>query len=395
MYMLKPFRILPLLLALCALVAGCSSASAKEIAVIGSESSVVSSWVTEEVPDQNVFAFDASPEVMPVGGARHALVRIDMPWGISDKALDKAYLCLLQSGGETPKLTISPINMVWSYGNVTWQDSLGTDGFRDAASDADAQKNGDWVKIDVTAYVKGVLSGERPNYGLVLSQAEGESTFYSAFASDEALLPKLEIAYDKAEAEEVFGQYEYTAQEFGNCLSFALRDTSGIYYDALFTQADTAPFQKAYDEGGVNTALQFVKEKVFAYIDNNLQSLNIASYREIDAYDAPVDPDTEYRVCLRVGFRDRSFPEGIQVDQDFDYHLKAQTRDGTWAEKTPGEASRIVPGTHAGVNPALFPWDESYLWGYEKWNDFYDSDAVWFAVSKAGEGFTEHKPVEE
>jgi hypothetical protein len=173
-------------------------------------------------------------------------------------------------------------------------------------------------------------------------------------------------------------------------MSYALRDTSGIFYDDLFSADDTAAFQAIYDEGGTDAALQFVKEKVFAYIDKNQQALGVSSYREIDGFDAPIDTATEYRVCLRVGFRDRSFPEGIQVDQDFDYHFKVQLEDGTWAEKTPGEPSRVCPGTHAGLDVARFPWDESYLWGYERWNDFYDSGAVYFAVTKDGDAFTQH-----
>jgi hypothetical protein len=78
----------------------------------------------------------------------------------------------------------------------------------------------------------------------------------------------------------------------------------------------------------------------------------------------------------------------IRVDQDFDYHLRVQLTDGSWAEKTPGEPSQITPGSNGKTDPGIYPWDESFMWGYEKWADFYTSDTVYFAVVKSTDAFT-------
>ncbi|MDR0917460.1 MAG: DNRLRE domain-containing protein [Oscillospiraceae bacterium] len=370
---------------------GCrKSDERRETVTIGGESSVVTAWVTSELPDQNILSADGGLDAMPVGGGYQALVRIELPSGISENELRGAYLCLTQASGDKPSLAIAAANKPWSFGDITWSNSLGDSGFAGEPKAVDAQKVGGVWKLDVTEYVRRILAGDAPNYGVVLSRSDGVSDFGSGFA-EEAVMPKLEVTYSGAETAEKFGKYDYTAQGSGNCLSYALRDISGIYYGDLFSESDTVLFQQTYDEGGTDAALQFVKANVFSYIERNKQALGIVSYREIDGFGAPIDTDTEYRVCLRVGFRDRSFPEGIQVDEDFDYHLKVQTSDGTWAEKTPGEPARVCPGTYGGCDVARFPWDESYLWGYEKWNDFYDSAAVYFAVTKDGAGFTQHR----
>jgi hypothetical protein len=196
------------------------------------------------------------------------------------------------------------------------------------------------------------------------------------------------VTYKPNESGRSYGKYGYTAQDDGNCLSYSLRDTGAIFYDDLV--ADTAAFQKIYDEGGTGAALPYFKALCFDYIEQNRETLQIESIRELSGFDAKIDPTKEYRVALRIGFRDHSLPEGIQVEQDFDYHLRVQLTDGSWAEKTPGESSRIAPGSNAALDPGTYPWDESFMWGYEKWNDFYTSDTVYFAVTKSTDSFTFH-----
>jgi hypothetical protein len=186
-----------------------------------------------------------------------------------------------------------------------------------------------------------------------------------------------------------FGKFGYEAQEDGNCMSYALRDRDMILYDDLID--DTPAFQASYDTGGIGGALQYLKNRVSDYVERHSAELQIGGIREIDGFRAPIDENEEYRIAMRIGFRDRNMPLGIQVDSDFDYHFWAQVSDGSWAEKTPDESSRLAPGSNSGLNPGKYPWNQGYMWGYDKWNDYYTSDTIYFAVKKTTAAFTSHR----
>jgi len=77
---------------------------------------------------------------------------------------------------------------------------------------------------------------------------------------------------------------------------------------------------------------------------------------------------------------------------DFDYHFMLQLADGSWAEKLPGEFSRLVSGSHAGFDPGKHPWNKGFMWGKgTEYNGFYNSGVIYFAVQKSVDVFTDHK----
>jgi hypothetical protein len=81
-------------------------------------------------------------------------------------------------------------------------------------------------------------------------------------------------------------------------------------------------------------------------------------------------------MALRVGYHE------ADGETDFDFHYRAQIADGSWAEKLPSVPSHVVPGSNAALDPASHPWDANYEWGYEKWDNYYDSPIVFFAITK-------------
>jgi hypothetical protein len=186
-----------------------------------------------------------------------------------------------------------------------------------------------------------------------------------------------------------FGKFGFEPQEDGNCMSYALRDLDAIAYGDLID--DTRAFQAAYDAGGADAALQYAKRQAMAYVERHKAALLIESFREIDGFQAAIDADAEYRIAMRAGFRDRDARPGIQVDTDFDYHFMLQVSDGSWAEKMPGEPSRLAPGSNHALDPGRHPWTQGYVWGHLKRNDYYAGDTAYFAVKKASAAFTEHK----
>ena len=76
---------------------------------------------------------------------------------------------------------------------------------------------------------------------------------------------------------------------------------------------------------------------------------------------------------------------------NFDFHMWAQINTGQWAQKFMSAPSEIVPGTPPGVSPEKYAWDATLQWGQEKFFGFYTSKAVYFAVTKDVDGFTQHK----
>lgn len=359
---------------------------------IQDEGDTITAGISEENPTRSPSELE-DLSLMETGGSTAgrrlaALVRCPLPTGVTAENVVSAYLYLKHSGGDEPSLRAGIALKSWVFSDVTWEYLAGAVQPDETAVSVPSGKDVGWDKIEVTGIVRAWLAGEYANYGFVLEETrDGKNTvYYSGSGLDPTAYPKLEVTYTPDHSGQSYGKYSYTAQNNGNCLSFALRDTDGIFYDDLIT--DTAAFQKVYDEGGESAALSYFKDICLAYIERNKDALQIESIRELSGFDAEIDTAKEYRVALRIGFRDRSVSPGIQVDQDFDYHLRAQLTDGTWAEKTPGESSRIVPGSNAKLDPGKHPWDESFMWGYEKWNDFYTSDVVYFAVTKATDAFT-------
>jgi hypothetical protein len=68
-----------------------------------------------------------------------------------------------------------------------------------------------------------------------------------------------------------------------------------------------------------------------------------------------------------------------------------QINTGQWAQKVMFSPSEIVPGTPPGVSPEKYPWDSTLGWGEVKSYGFLTSKAIYFAVTKDADGFTQHK----
>ena len=320
-----------------------------------------------------------------------SLLQIELPPAIEPDQIEAAYLYLRSVDDENvSSFQAHAIRNSWNMVSASWNSVF--QNIDDKLVSGDVKKEADaWYRVDITTIVKAWFGGDVANYGLFLSMSENgkEGIFYSPFDEDVSNSPRIEIQYHEKKTDEAYGKYGYTFQEDGNCFSYALRDLDGIYYQALIK--DTPEFQGTYDLEGIEGALAYVKQQCLDYIKRHEHTLSVEGIRELESYDQAIDPKREYVIGMRIGFRERNGITGIQVDEEFDYHFKVLLADGTWSEKTPAEGSRIVPGTNASYRDiGKYPWDQGYMWGYEKWNDYYTSDVVYLAIEKTTDQFTSH-----
>lgn len=330
--------------------------------------------VSEENPEQNI----ESVENITITNSDSALIRIALPAGITSSQVESAYLKLkLQEtdGAESPTIQATPVTTAWDRIGVNWNQIK--DNTKNIVTDTGKIEQDSWYSIDITNIVKEWLSGEIPNYGLLLEETGNAKSVFSSPYSEDENCPELIINYRNSTIDKKFSPFGYEKQQDGNCLSFALRDTDPIFHDSL--NIDMEIVQEKFDSDGINSVLDYVKDLTIDYVETNKESLEISSFREVDSFDAPIEDD-EYIIALRVGIQDKSF----------DYHLQVQLEDGTWAEKFGTTDSRIVPGSNSDIDPGLYPWDQNEFWGLDKWNSFYDSDTVYFAVTKDSPNFTNH-----
>ena len=337
-------------------------------------------------------------ETVMIGGSYEVLYRLPLLAGIGAENIESAYFLMKPTDVKVAlDLRLAVMDSYWvsystdewwqEYFSVpsTWNDV--NEHIGEVIEAKQAMSDDGWYTIEMTSLVKDWLSGERGNFGFALS-SDSETEFY---AIESEYCPKLVITYRVSYREITArncGKFGYDAQPpgTGNCFAFALRDRVMIgYYDLI----DTLELEKANDEGGLDAALQYVKGRVIAYVEDYKNEFEITGFREIASFDAPIDPETEYRIAFRIGIGEERIIEGML---DFDYHFMMQLSDGSWAEKLPGEYSRLVSGSHAGLDPGTYPWNKGYMWGKGiEYNGFYSSDTVYFAVQKSGDTFTEHK----
>lgn len=317
------------------------------------------------------------------------LLRMPLPSGIESDEVVSAALKLKLKDGEEPALQIRAVTKIWDRLEVNWHeienyieaDIVLTDG---------ALKEG-WYEIDVTPIVKGWFSGDFGNYGFLIEETkEGtKSSFYTPYSDDAAFVPELQILYTPS-VKESAAPFEYQQEESGNCLSFALRDTTPIYLEDI--GVDTKVLQQKYNEGKIDEAFIYVKDLTLAYIQNNMDGLKISSVRELESFHSEIDSEKEYRIALRIGLDTEEGLDNLsQVGTPFDYHLQAQLKDGSWAEKFGPMASRLVPGSNKNLDPGLYPWDRNEFWGTAKWNGYYNSKTAYFAITKDTDEFTSHR----
>jgi hypothetical protein len=258
-----------------------------------------------------------------------------------------------------------------------------------------------WISVDVTGFVKGWLSGEVPNYGFaIFGDEEGEFLFEAVDWTENGEsfpYPYLEVSGAVGERVSGYGKFGYTeaplpgaaADQGGNCLAYALRDTNMILADDL--EINLGETNKIYSESGEDGVAEYAAGLVEKYVEAHKDGLKVSGFRRIDDFDSPIDASKEYRIAFRVGCK---VYEGFEVDLSeegaFDFHLWVQLNDGRWAQKFPLDPSEIVPGSGAGVSPAKYPWDSALMW-LEKFQGYYTSKVIYYAVVKDAEGLTQHK----
>jgi hypothetical protein len=322
-----------------------------------------------------------------------ALFRPGLPSGVTAGQLKSAYFMLCKTEGEAGALEAVRIKERWGYG-------VGWDGFEETLDTesitTDIMEKDGWLQINITEFVRGWLAGESDNYGFVLREtAEGsESVYVSNRTEDGETAPRLVVTYDKDTGGERCGKYDFNAVEDGNCLSYALRDTDAIDFLDIYGNEDE--IQEILDQGvqdAQNALLELTAQRVTDYVEENKESLAIASFRRIGSYDAPIDEARDYRIAMRVGFGN-FLSEGelgeMGIPVDSDYHFWVQSSDGSWSQKFNYIPSSPVPGTSRDTDPGQYPWQMGTDWGTLA-SDYYDSDVVYFAAEKAAGDFTAHK----
>ena len=256
-----------------------------------------------------------------------------------------------------------------------------------------------WISLDVTDIVVSWLAGEIPNRGFALFPTDEETIgiFASGMLAPIGYAPRIVVSAEIGERPTGFGRFGYTVQpgqgatepmDGGNCFSYALRDLDGIYHEQL--QFDFDEINRIFFETGPNGVLEYIIGYFVNYIETHGDALQISDFRRIDNFDSPIDAEREYRIALRVA---AYATEAVPMNEryGFDFHFQMQLNDGRWAQTSPAIFSEIVPGTGPGIDPAAFLWDGATTSWMERYQEWYNSDVVYFAVTKDTHEFTRHR----
>jgi hypothetical protein len=261
-------------------------------------------------------------------------------------------------------------------------------------------ENNGWVSMDVTDMVVDWLRSEIPNRGFALfpSDENALGVFVSGMLAPISDAPRIVVSAKMSKRPLIYGKFGFTKQPEqgdiepmlgGNCLSYALRDLDGMLYFGDY-DFDYDELNRILAESGENGVLEYVAALIEETVETRKEKLQISNFRRIDDFDSPIDPKKEYRIMLRVSAK--GTPELPMSDRGgFDFHLMAQLNDGRWTQTNPNIFSEIVPGTGPGICPVKFFWDAGEIWGIERWQEWYTSDAVYFAVTKETDEFTKHR----
>ena len=335
----------------------------------------------------------------PDGGDVFSLIRMPLrgEW-LADEVADVRLFLKIAEG--TPQSEIYIGTVAYSWTTATGRSLARSIVHEDSFALTEVRlEDGCWVSMDVTDIVVGWLRSEIPNRGFALFPGDDETVgvFLSGMSAPINEAPRLVVSGDIGERSNAYGRFGFTKQPGqgviepklgGNCFSFALRDLDGIYHEHL--NLDFDELNRILAESGENGVLERVADLLEAYVHTHMEGLQISNFRRLDAFDSPIDAETEYRIVLRVAAK---LMPNIPISDmyGFDFHFMAQLSDGRWAQKTPIIFSEIVPGTGPGIDPAKFPWDAGDIWGIERWQEWYSSDAVYFAVTKDTDDFTRHQ----
>ena len=255
-----------------------------------------------------------------------------------------------------------------------------------------------WVSMDVTDIVVSWLRSESPNRGFALFPGDEQTlgVFVSGMEAPVRYAPRIVVSGEIGERPLTYGRFGFTRQpaqgvvepmDGGNCFSYALRDLDAINLEDV--NISFHEIARIFAEQGMGGVLEHTAEKVEDYVERHREGLQISSFRRIEYFDSPIDAETEYRIALRVSVE--IFPDGsLHPMRGYDYHFWAQLNDGRWTQTNPAIFSEIIPYIGPGVCPARFDWDAG-TWNVERYQSWYRSDIVFFAVTKDTDEFTRHK----
>jgi len=305
------------------------------------------------------------------------------------------------AGGDVPSaIKVANITKNWNFQTLTVSNALETG--NDNARIVPVVYSDGWVTLDITDYVKDWMSGKRYINGLALYPVDGGGIVNFVKTGDGVL----EVPYITIEGTVCERPTGYAAFGFGhktpaddlayhdnddtvgsgNCMSFALRDTNPIQQEHL--GYESTDLDREYAAGGEAAVLEFIVGLMESYVAEHGESLKVSSFRRIEAYNSPIEPD-EYRIATRIAILLTEFIP-LFNDRNFDFHFWAQIDDGRWSQKFPSNYSEIIPGTAYDIDPVDCSWHSARQWGNDRWHNVYSSDIVYFAVTKDTAEFTSH-----
>ena len=130
--------------------------------------------------------------------------------------------------------------------------------------------------------------------------------------------------------------------------------------------------------------LSSLRSLVKSKSENYMRKHNISA-NEISAYNSAINPTSQYRVVMRVGYNDSNgngkwdFSVNPGHD-DWDYHWWMQLGDGSWADKRGFFPSRIIPNSNNYQNPGNLLWS-MYNLGDCEISRFYNSTPVYYKIT--------------
>lgn len=391
--------------------------------VIQADTQIEATYLSEANPNQSA-SQRTTLDLLEAGADKNgkrcvALIWTELPGGMGEirsatLTVKAAATLDTDTSGTRPTLQAGIALQPWTVQEETWNSfenqflfaesvpEIGSEAADDTENAAAEQRTiplvtadlvGESYIFDVTEIVKLWQAQTCENNGFALGMPEGTQDAVAVLFSDniEEQTPTLTLTYAPLPAEVKYGKFDFYAApaDEGNCFAYALRDTGQILTEDIFPS--TARLREEYRREGLLGAMTEVKKASLDYVFAHREVLQISNIRELESFDGAIDPETEYRAALRIGihaggYTMSSSSRSVNLPQDFDFHWMVQLADGSWAQKFPTEAAALVPGSAPAWNPGLYPWNIRF--GLDKLTHFYDSETVYFAITKDTDAIT-------
>ena len=161
--------------------------------------------------------------------------------------------------------------------------------------------------------------------------------------------------------------YEYEPSSGINCMGYALS------YDAYIGATMLGMTAAGIDACNTTSDwLSYTTQKSQIWMNSHVLYFTKA------AHNSSINTSTQYRVVLRVGWKDLNGDGELDYNQYyqdlFDYHWWYQTSTGQWAMKQASAPSGLIAGTSGSTNPYNVVWPGL---GY---SNFYNSTCKYYAV---------------